>query len=328
MSAPDFKCGTRFFRNQGEHDLWRKIRAVSFTEWYGASQAGGSLTDNRYISNASAALFPDFYHELRTTEGQVVGYLQTVPGYWTGHADSLQNFNHVHQTLNLRIRERLSATLAYLVLNVGLRRPDLFERYADKFRTRQQGKANAVFLLSIMVAPEFRKHHLPNHMLSAAKAAALRLGYSYVAAPFRPSHYGEYKAERRATHSEALFAEYCACLNENGLPRDPWWRNVVRQGARLVKPEPRSLSYTRSIAEFESFRSRHRPADWYSPATDVWECGETCTWYIDRVQGSVTSWEPNYWGVFELQPAVAPLAIAHATASGVNDLATPALPTS
>jgi hypothetical protein len=63
---------------------------------------------------------------------------------------------------------------------------------------------------------------------------------------------------------------------------------------------PRALSQVRPLARFEAFKRRHRPDEWYSPAPDIWECGETCSWYIDRARRLAVSWEPNYWGVFDL----------------------------
>jgi GNAT superfamily N-acetyltransferase len=298
-----FQCGTRYFRDEAEYRYGRELRAVSFSEWYGGREASWSLTDNRYTSNAAAALFPDFYLELRDADEKPVGYLHTAPGFWSGDIESLPNFDHVVKTLNLRQRERLAAGLKYTLWHEWLGRPERFEQFARPLRARRQSQANAVLLLAMMVDPERRRHKLPTLLLNAAKDSARRLGYPYVMAPFRPSHYGDFKMERRAAHSEALFREYYAAQTAEGLPLDPWLRNVVRQGATLVKPEMRSVSFTRSIDTFNDFRQKHRPNDWYSPATDVWECGETCTWYIDRVQQTVTSWEPNCWGVIDVSPA-------------------------
>jgi hypothetical protein len=163
--------------------------------------------------------------------------------------------------------------------------------------------ANAVFLIAITVDPDYRKQNLPRYLIDAATQAARRLGCDYVAAPFRPTAYGAYKAERRLAHSDQLFIEYCQRTNAEGLPLDPWLRAVVRLGARLLKPVPRSLVIKGPLAKFERLRSSFRAADWYSPATDVWECGETCTWYVDRARRLASSVEPNLWGVVDLRAA-------------------------
>ena len=80
-------------------------------------------------------------------------------------------------------------------------------------------------------------------------------------------------------------------------------RTVFRQGAEFVRIEPRSFRVARSIARFEEFRARFKPESWYSPTPDVWECGETPTWYVDRCKGAVVSVEPNIWGVIQVADA-------------------------
>jgi GNAT superfamily N-acetyltransferase len=156
------------------------LRAVSFSEWYGGREASWSLTDNRYTSNAAAALFPDFYLELRDADEKPVGYLHTAPGFWSGDIESLPNFDHVVKTLNLRQRERLAAGLKYTLWHEWLGRPERFEQFARPLRARRQSQANAVLLLAMMVDPERRRHKLPTLLLNAAKDSARRLGYPYV----------------------------------------------------------------------------------------------------------------------------------------------------
>ena len=75
----------------------------------------------------------------------------------------------------------------------------------------------------------------------------------------------------------------------------------MRQGARLVRPVPRSLAIKGSLAKFDRVRRSFRPNDWYSPAPDVWECGETCTWYVDRARKLAISVESNCWGIIDLR---------------------------
>ena len=153
------------------------------------------------------------------------------------------------------------------------------------------------------VAPEYQKQRIPSLLLREAQKTARRLGYDYVVGPFRPNGYGRYKAERRATHNRPLFEEYVSAKDAAGLPKDPWLRVLARHGARFLKLEPRSFSVAGTIPAFQSFRQRFRPDDWYSPATDVWECGETPTWYVDRCRKMVLAVEPNVWGVLPARPA-------------------------
>ena len=125
---------------------------------------------------------------------------------------------------------------------------------------------------------------------------ASELGMRYVISPFRPSAYGKYKAERQATHSSALFNDYCNLKTNEGLPKDPWLRSLAFQGAEFIKIEPRSVRVQHSLETFRMFKQRYKPEAWYSPMPDVWECGETPTWYVDRGLKVVISVEPNLWG--------------------------------
>jgi len=306
MEPPPFGCERRYFRNHREYLRWYALRSRGFGEWYVPAHPAWSLADNRHVANCKAALFPDFFHQLRTADGEVVGYLATVPGYWSGDAQSLQPFGYIDETLQFDRRKMLALTAWYVLTVEWLRLPSLFERIARRVRASRMRGANAIFLIAIAVDPDFRGQNLPRHLVDAAKQAARRLGYDYVAAPFRPTAYGAYKAARGAAHSDALFLEYCAQRTPEGLPLDPWLRAVVRLGARLVKPMTHSLTLKGPLARFERLRTSFRPADWYTPAPDVWECGETCTWYVDRLRRLAVSVEPNYWGVFDLREASSP----------------------
>jgi GNAT superfamily N-acetyltransferase len=299
--ASVFTCGPRRFRSGEEFRRWFEIRAQGFGPWYVDPPRRWSLRNNRRVRNCHAALFAGFYHELRTADGRAVGYLSTVPGWWSGDVQSLHDFAYLQETLEIGAAKLLAITAVHLVLAEWLRMPGLFERLAARLRRRRLGGANAVFLDGITLDPAYRHHHLPQRLLDQAKESARRLGYAYVAAPFRPNRYGAYKAERQAAHSDALFVEYCTARNPEGLPIDPWLRTVVRNGARLLRAAPRSLVIKGSMAKFERLRQTFRPGDWYSPAPDVWECGESCTWYVDRARRLVASVESNWWGVIDLR---------------------------
>jgi GNAT superfamily N-acetyltransferase len=300
MPEGEFTCEARWFRNGREYEDWFRIRSAGFSEWYVPPRPTWSLTSNRHTENARAALFPDFFHQVRASSGRVVAYLATVPGYWPADVGSLHTFDYVDKTLHIGPVTMTGLTSGHVVLARWLHAPGAFERLTRRWRARRTSGANAVCLIAISVDPEFRKQQLAARLVGAAERAARRLGFAYVIAPFRPNDYGQFKAARRVGHSDALFADYCRLTNDAGLPVDPWLRTVVRLGARLVKPVPRSCVIERSIAEFERFRESHRPADWYSPSPDVWECGETHTWYVDRARGVSVSVEPNYWGVIDL----------------------------
>jgi GNAT superfamily N-acetyltransferase len=296
-------CGSRYFRDDDEYRRWFEIHSLGFTEWYVPRTPHWSLGNNRHTANCLAAIFPEFLHQLRTSSGEAIGYLSTVPGYWSGESEALQNFEYIDESLQFDTTKFALITFCYIFATELLRCPALFTGVARRMREMRLNGANTVFLIAIAIAPEYRKFGLPVLLIEAAKKAARKLGFRYVAAPFRPNAYGRYKLERRAGHSEELFVEYCALRNAEGLPIDPWLRTIVGLGARLIKPVLRSYTVRKPLAEFESFRESFRPGEWYSPGTDVWECGETCTWYVDRARKHAISVEPNYWGAFDVTSA-------------------------
>lgn len=298
-------CGPRHFRNEAEYQRWCEVRSLGFTEWYLPRRAPWSYASNRHTANCKAAIFPEFLHEMRLTNGTVIGFLETVPGYWSGEPEALHNLEYVDQAFRFGKLKLAILTWCYLIAVEFLGMPKLFEPLAKRVRAMRLTGANTVFLESISIAPDYRAHKLPPRLIQSAKESARKLGFQYVAAPFRPNAYGNYKAARHAGNSEALFKEYCEQRDENELPVDPWLRTVVKLGARLLRPELRSFAVQHSIQEFEKFRRAYRPDQWYSPGMDIWECGETCTWYIDRARQIAVSVEPNYWGCFEVSPAAA-----------------------
>jgi GNAT superfamily N-acetyltransferase len=299
MQRKGFRCDTRYFRNQKEYRDWFFIRSSGFTTWYVPRTPQVTIDNNRQVSNAQAALFPEFFLQVRTEEGRPVAYLATAAGYWSGEPSSLQDMTYINAWPAIPTHKMASLTAAHVLACEVLGRPALFEPIRHRARARRLSHANTIFLLAISVHPDFYGQHLPTLLLDEARANARRLGFEYVAAAFRPSGYGKYKAERRAAHSEALFHDYCHLKDEHGLPFDPWLRNVVRHGGRLLRVEPRSFSVSGSMARFDAFRRSHRVEAWYSPSPNVWECGETCTWYVDPARRSVLALEPNYWGCFD-----------------------------
>lgn len=303
MEQPEVVCGPRHFRDQAEFKRWFEIRSKGFGDWYVSADPDWSWTDNRWVANCKSALFPEFMHQLRTPEGKAIGYLSTVPGYWSGDVHALQDYEYIDETLQFNPGKLCALTALHKVSTDWLRMPALFDRVAGKVRASRMVGANAIYLIAILVDPDYRGINLPVRLINEARERARQLGYDYVVAPFRPNAYGAHKAARKVAHSNELFIEYAHSVRDDGLPVDPWLRSVVRLGAQLLAPVPRSLSLKGSLAKFECLRQTYRPNDWYSPAPDVWECGETCTWYIDRARRLVVSNEPNYWGVFDLRCA-------------------------
>jgi GNAT superfamily N-acetyltransferase len=294
--------GPRYLKDVAEYVHWREILARGFTDWYGDQVPAAEVSARRCEANARARLFPDFVHEVRTAEGKAVAYLNTVPGYWSGDRHGLHDLHHYMDALQLSPRQAVQLRRLYFLTIEVLGVPELFDALTRGLRERRLAGANCVVLVSMTIDPDYQKLQIPSMLIAAAKDAAQRRGMKYVLASFRPNAYGPYKAERRATHCERLFEEYCGLKDPRGLPRDPWMRTLARNGIEFLKTEPRSYRVTGSTEKFEALRQTFKPRDWYSPAPDIWECGETPTWYVDRFKKQVMSVEPNIWGFVAVDP--------------------------
>jgi len=297
MTASEFSVGTRYLGKDSEHRHWRDIRALGFTEWYVGRLPKRFLAFHRHAENATAYLFPEYFYQVRTDDGRPVAYLATVPAYWSGDKHALQTYGYYAGTLKFgRLKTRLLTAFYVLVIEM-LHMPKVFSVIASRFRERKLSGANCIVLLAMVIDPAYQKTRIPALLFDAVTRTARRLGMKHVLSPFRPNAYGQYKAERRVAHSNALFEEYCNLKNDENLPHDPWLRAVARNGAQFLRIEYRSLTISRSLDRFERFRKNHRPESWYSPIPDTWECGETPTWYVDRHKQVAMSVEPNIWGV-------------------------------
>ena len=76
----------------------------------------------------------------------------------------------------------------------------------------------------------------------------------------------------------------------DGVLFDPWMRVHERLGAVVIKPEPRSLRITGSVAEWENWTGMAFPE-----SGDYWFPGGLATVAIDRDAGTGAYWEPNVW---------------------------------
>jgi len=83
---------------------------------------------------------------------------------------------------------------------------------------------------------------------------------------------------------------YAAWRRSDGFPCDPWMRVHERVGATVLKPEPRSLRITGSVAEWEIWTQMAFPE-----SGDYWFPGGLASLTIDRDADSGRYWEPNVW---------------------------------
>lgn len=300
-STPELIVGPRVLRDDHEFQLFQSLREASFTPWNFPPMSARSPLFGRDALNAMATAFPECYLEGRTSEGRLVAFLSTLPAWWGGAPEALLDLDHHQDVLrpgNRRMRLLGAAMAASSHLPIARR---VVGRLTRDWRQDRLRGCNTIMLTAIIIDPSVRGQQIPMQMFAGIRRSAAALGFRHIISPFRPSAYGDYKAARVAAHSPTLFHEYCSTRTAEGLPIDPWLRALTRNGVRLLHPEPRSMRQTGSLEAFERLRATFRPERWYSPATDVWECGLTPTWYVDQARREVISIEPNYWGVLPLE---------------------------
>jgi GNAT superfamily N-acetyltransferase len=153
----------------------------------------------------------------------------------------------------------------------------------DGFALRERGeRANALSALAIVVRPDLQGRGLSPTMVEAMRSLAREHGLRALIAPVRPRWKDRYPL--------VPIERYAAWTREDGLPFDPWLRLHVRLGGRILRPEPRSLRITGSVADWEEWTSMAFP-----------ETGEyvfpqgLATLAIDREKDVGRYWEPNVW---------------------------------
>ena len=120
-----------------------------------------------------------------------------------------------------------------------------------------------------------------NHGQSVGYAAR-RHGLGALLAPLRPS----WKERYPLTSIE----RYARWTREDGLPFDPWIRTHVRLGGEILRPEPRSMRISGTVAEWEEWTRMAFPE-----SGDYWFPGCLTMVTIDRKADRGSYWEPNVW---------------------------------
>lgn len=182
------------------------------------------------------------------------------------------------------------------------------------FEDTYQPQGNTIALMSMSVMADKKGQHLPERTVGMLKDYANEQGVDHIIGDFRPSGFSEYK---RIT-GEVDFTKYVNLRRpEDNLPVDAWLRNVTRLGMHPLRVDNRAMVVPASIVEFEGYQQHYKPGAWrqitdentikqlvgqHQPGDDiaqiseVWECDETGTWYIDRQKGEAVYIESNMWG--------------------------------
>jgi hypothetical protein len=142
--------------------------------------------------------------------------------------------------------------------------------------------ANVLCAMLIAIPPNHRGRAVSAIAVAAMRELAVRHELTALIAPVRPNWKERYPL--------VPIEEYATWTRADGLLFDPWMRVHERAGATVLKPEPRSLRVTGSVAEWEEWTQMAFPQ-----SGDYWFPRGLATLEIDRDADSGRYWEPNVW---------------------------------
>jgi GNAT superfamily N-acetyltransferase len=142
--------------------------------------------------------------------------------------------------------------------------------------------ANALCALIVNVPSRLQGRGLSAKALEAMREIARRHHLGSVIAPVRPNLKERYPL--------LPIEQYAKWRRPDGLLFDPWMRVHERLGATILKPEPRSLHISGSVADWEQWTSTVFPE-----SGEYWFPHGLATVAIDRDADRGLYWEPNVW---------------------------------
>jgi GNAT superfamily N-acetyltransferase len=146
----------------------------------------------------------------------------------------------------------------------------------------EEGGANTLCALLIVVPADAQGRGISRLALEAMAQIGRRHGLGSLIAPVRPSLKERYPL--------IPIERYATWRRPDGLLFDPWMRVHERLGARVLRPEPRSLEIVGSVAEWEEWVGMPFPAsgEFVFP-------GGLAPVTIDRASDRGRYFEPNVW---------------------------------
>ena len=145
-----------------------------------------------------------------------------------------------------------------------------------------EGGATVLCALLIAVSASAQGRGLSRVALEGMIGIARRHGLGGLIAPVRPSWKERYPL--------TAIDRYAAWRRDDGLLFDPWMRVHERLGGEILKPEPRSLRITGTVAEWESWTEMPFPES----GSYVFPRG-LAPLSVDREADVGRYWEPNVW---------------------------------
>jgi GNAT superfamily N-acetyltransferase len=149
-------------------------------------------------------------------------------------------------------------------------------------RAFDEDGADALCALVIMVPRDLQGRGLSAAAVRAMAEVARGHGLGSLIAPVRPSWKDRYPL--------VPIERYAGWRRPDGLLLDPWMRVHERLGATVLRPEPRSLRITGTVAEWQRWTGMEFPE-----SGDYWFPGGLATVAIDRSGDRGRYWEPNVW---------------------------------
>jgi hypothetical protein len=141
---------------------------------------------------------------------------------------------------------------------------------------------NVLCAMLIAIPRSHRGRHVSTDALRAMLDLARRHGLESLIAPVRPTWKERYPL--------VPIERYAEWRREDGLPLDPWIRIHERLGGRILRPAPRSVRITGTVAEWEEW------TELAFPETDEYVFpGGLATVAIDRGADVGLYFEPNVW---------------------------------
>jgi GNAT superfamily N-acetyltransferase len=159
---------------------------------------------------------------------------------------------------------------------------------AAAFHGREAGRPpTALCALAAEIRPRYQGGGLASRMLEVMGELADEAGLANLIAPVRPSLKDRYPI--------TPIEEYVTWRREDGEPFDPWIRIHTRRGGQIVKPIPRSMRISGTVAEWEQWTGMRFPGD----GRYTFPAG-LAPLEIEHGRDRGSYWEPNVWIVHRL----------------------------
>lgn len=161
----------------------------------------------------------------------------------------------------------------------------------DEAILRAVGKREHTALMALVIAipRSQRGRRVSTDALLAMVEIARRHGLHSLIAPVRPTLKERYPL--------TPIERYASWRLEDGRAFDPWIRIHERIGGRILRPAPRSVQISGTMAEWEEWVGLELPE-----SGEYWFSHGLAPLAVDREQDRAVYWEPNVWMVHGVQP--------------------------